>query len=141
MAVLRSNQQRLRRRAARTLLLLLVAVALVFLGSRMLLEQSSAARSGKAASQAQPNGSGSGEGGSSRSSSAALQQQVDELLRDKAALEAQLAELRQQVERSAASTGSAQVRCGLCLGVPALTGDATNPSSSAPAYCTTLCVH
>ena len=116
--MLRPDQQRPRRRATRTLLLL-VAVALVILGSRALLEQSSATLNGHAASQAGSNSSGSSEGGSN--SSAALLQQVDELLRDKAALEAQLAELRQQVERSTASTGSAQVQsaalhlCAVCI--------------------------
>ena len=131
--MLRPDQQRPRRRAARTLLLLLVAVVLVLLGSRTVLEQSSARLNGHAASQAQPYGSGSSEGGSSSSSSAALQQQVDELLRDKAALEAQLAELRQQVERSAASTGSAQVQsaavhlcavCIVCLRCPGISASA-----------------
>jgi len=101
MVAFRPGHQRPQR--ARNLLLLLLAAILLCLGGSMLLWQEPAVRSGQKARQTDSTGS-------SGSSSEALQRQVDDLRREKAALEAQLAELRQQVQqRSGASTGAAQV--------------------------------
>lgn len=102
MALFLSGHQRPRRRraATRTLLLLLLALVLVVLGGRMLQDQS--VSGWQAGSQAAPR-----QGGSSD-----LQRQVEQLRREKAALEAQLAELRQGSGGAGAS--AAQVRCGRC---------------------------